>query len=328
MATNPLPLTVKTPAANSVPNRAQQIARAQAIPSVPGAPQTRERNPLKQFGLVTIVLLPNAPFPISIQGDYLFIQNTDFPLIQGVGAGPNLSGAFVTVKDSNGNVFQLDQAGKGYIFPQPFESVALTMAPGAVAQLRIQVYVGFGRVQDDSGVRAAVGVGRIASQAVMVRPANVTPYAAGQVVSDAITFTLNNVARMPLASAIITKVIVAKSSANLVNANFSLWLFQESAFPTAQADQSAFVLNNVNMNFLMGKIDLPAFITGGAGSSAAICEIDGIAVPFTCDNFQLAGIPALDFAVGGSLSFLLVANGAYVPTASEIFGITLFTDKY
>ncbi len=52
-------------------------------------------------------------------------------------------------------------------------------------------------------------------------------------------------------------------------------------------------------------------MTGGAGSDAAVCEIDGISVDF------MAGVGTT------SIFGQVVAKAAYVPLALQVFGIDL-----
>lgn len=326
MATNPLPLTVKTPAANSVPNRAQQIARAQAIPSVPGAPPPRERNPLKQFNQSVVVCAFGVPTRLAIQGDYVYIQsatrNPMSPDGTGIGNGTgSVVPSVVAMRDNNNNLVTIDAVGKGYIFPSPFEYIEFISSN----DITFIVMIGYGRVNNDSGIRTSVGLSEEIFTAI-VRPANVTPYAANQNVNDVsgVVIEFPNCARFPFGNGIITRAKIFKVSPNLVNADFTLFLMP-TAGSAGGADQSTYNLS-VNQRGLQGIIRFPTFITAGAGSTSSVCEIDGIAVPFRSQSASNPTPPNL--AGGGSLFGNLVANGAYVPIASEQIFISLFVDRY
>lgn len=324
--------TAKVPVTNSQPSRAALLRAAAAIPSVPQA--SGVAGVLKQFGLVTIVLQPNTPFPISVEGDYIFLQNSDRPLAQSVG---EVDSPFplLTAKDSNSNVVLIDRPGKGYILPQPFNSIAITYTPGtlppaaATQTLTVQVYVGYGRVQDDSGLRIAAGLGVASQNLVVTRPNNVTPYAAGQFVADGANFIIQRVTRQPGSSAIITRAKLHKSAINAVNANFSAWLFFALANTNfTNTDQLPFIFNATAAGLVVGRIDFPQFVTGGAGSTHSVCDVAGISIPVSTDATQSTIPGANAFASPGSLYVALVANAAYVPTANEIFTLSLFCDHY
>lgn len=298
--------------------------------SVPGVsvPNTQQFSS-KQFGFQTITVQPNTPFPLSIEGDYIFIEQTDFPIASAVGSPPLGGLGILSIKDSNNNVLQLTQAGMGYVFPNAFQWLSFNYT--GVAALKVQIYIGYGRVQDDAGTRVAVGLGRQAVIFTINRPANANPYAAGQIVGDIIpaNIFLRQMSRTPQLGGVITKALITKNNAVVANADFSLWLFLSGAsglIPTA--DQAAFVFSNTLGLQQQGLIRFPTFVTGGAGSTGSVCELSGIAVPFQTDNNVIASTNLTDFSDGGNLCAALVANAAYVPAAGEAISIMLFTDKY
>lgn len=285
--------------------------------SVPGAPRADTSQSLKQLNFFNLILAPGVPQRLPIAGDYLYVQQSTVALMAADGVG---STVLVLATDDKGNTIVLDLVGKGWVFPVAFEFVSITSTVAAT----VTIIAGFGRVQNDAAVRYTVGLGDTAV-AFFNRPANVTPYAANQNVSDGATvIEFPRMARYPNGAGIVTKARIVKNSTTVLNANFTLFLQQAS--PGVKADQSAYALLGADQNFGSGVINFPNFVTGGAGSDSALCEVAGISVPFKCSTASAPQPPNL--GGGGSLFGLLVANAAYVPGNGEGFRIELFTDKY
>lgn len=293
------------------------VKKPQFIGSVPGAPRADTSQALKQLNSFTLVLAAGVPQRLAIAGDYIYVQQASTALMSADGVGSTVQ---IIAVDDKGNTIILDLVGKGWIFPVAFEYISLQSTVGTI----VTVIAGFGRVQNDASVRYTVGLGDTAVQ-TFARPANATPYAANQIVSDGVTILeFPRMARFPNGTGIITKARVVKNSTTVLNANFTLFLQQAS--PGVKADQSAYAMLGADQNFGSGVINFPSFVSGGAGSDSALCEVAGISVPFKCS--AASALQAPNLGGGGSLFGLLVANAAYVPGNGENFRIELFTDKY
>jgi hypothetical protein len=151
--------------------------------------------------------------------------------------------------------------------------------------------------------------------ASFIRPANVTAYAAGQLVANSVTpgavvpmaFNLGN--SFPMGQFRLTRARLFKSTAAGVGtvATFSLHLYQ--ALPTVTNGDGGAWLSNGSANWL-GNIDIAtmlAFSDGAAGTGS--CP---------------AGSEMIIRQASGKIVYgLLAALGAYVPGSAEQFTVTI-----
>ena len=275
----------------------------------------------KQFFKTVVILVANIDTVIDLPGDYFYIEESSQIIVT-----PDLiaGGKIITARDDNGNVLTLTAANRGYAFPTPFAGITLRSTDA----ITLSLYIGFGRIENNSGARIVVGLGDTTSSGFL-RPGNVTPYAPNQCVSNGLTLlTFARISRYPSCGAVITRARVIKNTPNLVNANFTLFLFSAGTAPAIPADQSAFVLLFGQLQVGQGIINFPAFVSGGAGSDAAVCEISGLALPVKTDSTLTTNSFTDNLSKGGSLVGILVCNAAYVPGNGEQFIVELFTDKY
>jgi len=272
-----------------------------------------------QFGRFLINLAPGQSLPIAIFGDFLYIEKitgnggaavgtVDFSqfLLLPINGAP-----WLTATDNNTATVAIDEIGRSFVFPRPFDTLFFTNAHPTFT-VQIACYVGAGRLTLEGRIQQVANPttnveGRI------TRPANANPYAANQSVSDAAgsVFRFLGINRQLGGSGVITKAtLMLRGTAAIANADFSMFLY--SVTPTPIADQAAFPMLSIDLSGLfVGMIRFPTFITGGAGSDSAICVLDGIRVPYkTAAN-------------SSSLFGRLMANAAYVPSASEIIDCDL-----
>jgi len=304
-------------------------APEQALGAVPGLPPSPVNN-ARQFSEFQLTLLPGQTVPVSVTGDYVYFQNFSVLPSGGTGLMVQNSSALVSVKDSNNNLFQADAAGKGYSFPSPY-SILYISTPAGAPIINVQLYAGFGRVQNDSGLRYAVGLSQLITASIS-RPNNVGVYAANELVGAATTsrLTFPNVTRFPGGNSVITKGLITKGSSTTANANFSLWLFQAALVPADGSDQTNFSPLLGSAPAFIGIINFTSFVTGGAGSGMAACSVDSIAIPVATDGSTLAVSQGANDGpfFGGTLMGYLICNGAYAPAALEAFNVSLMVDKY
>jgi hypothetical protein len=161
-------------------------------------------------------------------------------------------------------------------------------------------------------------VGNISAS--FIRPANVVPYAAGNLVANALAagsvvpmvFKLDN--SFPMAQFRLTRARLFKSDPNVTNASFRLHLFQAAVPVVTNGDGGAF-LSNGSANWL-GNVDVTsmlAFSDGAAGTGSCPAGSEMIVRAKT----------------GTTVWGLLVALGAYTPVSGETFNTTIeVTEAY
>ena len=153
---------------------------------------------------------------------------------------------------------------------------------------------------------------------VFVRPDNVTPYAAG----DAIATVITTSAILALRSVALAR--KASGSGYIVNAG--LWTDQASCTarfrvhfftkgqPTGavEGDNVPLTLDYDNVGLYLGYIDLPAMISGAAGSSGAFTQNRDLRFGFVCfpaDTYIYYRIETLDaFTPDAEQSFYLTVS--------------------
>lgn len=314
-----LPPAGLTPVSN-LETLAQSRADGRAIPTVP-RPLAPDGGDVRQFVFQAAKLNNGDVFPVAVAGDYIYLVSSTaecLPRVSATGIAAPTFDNTLTAKDDNGNLVNLEKTGKGYYFPRPFTKLDIQLS-GAMTSCAITFYVGFGRLQDEHDGQIVVGSAGVNNNTI-VRPANTTAYAAGQVVSTgAGAFFPFNPFRVQNGKAIFTKLTLLKSTNVTLNADFTLFLFQENTQFAAPVDQAAFnpLFTDLVLE-LIGQVRFPSFIAIGA--NAAICELDGIAVPVW--NTAAAPNPPR-FCYG-----VLVANAPYVPGNAEQFAISSLADSY
>ena len=142
----------------------------------------------------------------------------------------------------------------------------------------------------------------------VTRSANTTAYTIGQVVSGGSYLTFSNVVRANGSTGVLASVLMTDSSAQSTKPLFSLWLF--SAAPTSTVTDAA-TWNPVTGD-LANLVCPPIQLYGQAyGSATGTAYAVNLNLPFKAGSSST------------SLYGVLVANNAYTPTSSEVFGVSL-----
>jgi hypothetical protein len=227
----------------------------------------------------------------------------------------------LAIKPDVGPIQYLRREGQAIAFPAPFTLLQFT-SPAALAtgvSLTVSLAVGFGNYSLPDSQR----VSPFFHERIITRPANVTPYAANQYVGampdGAGKYVLfSNVFRLGSRYSRLTRAMIRKTSATVTNAQFSLWLFQSPGQITAAGTDQTTFAPSANDDPVMGRVQFPLFMTGGAGSAVAFCDVAGLDIHLR----QLAGSP---FELG--LYGVLVADAAYVPASGESLTVSLWGDQ-
>lgn len=276
-------------AKNAATLRAQQVLGHVASPADLG----KQR---KQFGVATRFIAAGTRYTEMTAGNYLYLDRAEFT------SGGYAVGNEVRAVDSNENTVFLNRPQSGYYFETPFRFVELWN--DSAEDVTVDLYVGFGRVQKDAQDSFGYPPLGVAGGA-LTRPANVTPYAANEVVADAGGAT-TPIFTQPLAFEKLTlnSLSIVKSSNTVANTAFKAEIWASD--PGATNDQDPAQFDFANRAAFMGVIDIDEFVTDGAGSDAAYFSITGINIPV--------------FTTGSQFFFVrLIAQGAYVPTSGEEF---------
>lgn len=147
------------------------------------------------------------------------------------------------------------------------------------------------------------------------RPANTTPYTAGDVVNDSDTagavlvFPLPKVGK--LGSAIIQSATIVSSVSASIKLDARLWLFDTTL--TADNDNAEFTPTDAEMRTLLHVIAFPAgsWVAPGATPPNAACNAQGLLLPINTkvDDNAIYGV--------------LEARNGYTPASGERFDIRL-----
>lgn len=264
---------------------------------------------LQALSYVTISLPDNAPLTFSLTGDYFFIDT----ITNVIGPVSSVTGLSAQA-DSINTVVQLRYPKQGTRWPRAFNSLKFTNLSGQA--LTIKAWVGFGEIVTQWEPEGAFGVGQqLRLGSINFSCASVAaPYAVNDIVNSAAAnkLPITGVFNVPsnIASGVITGAQIMKSGASIVNTSFRLFLFQTtSVLPPTYDDHTPFVM--VFGARIVAVIDFPAFVTGGAGSTSAICNISDVNIPYVGGD---------DLVVYG----VLVALAPFAPAAAQQFTISLY----
>jgi hypothetical protein len=298
---NPIPAPVPAPG-NRVSTYDQfkaQVDESLAFPVVgdPLSTVTDRNGRINAFSRSTIIVPAGKSFVQSIEGDYIYVSTSAL-------ADSTVVDAVVS-PDSQTNAATYIKPKASVVFPKPFRNVQFSNPYGQ--DLTVNCYVGFGRYWDNA-LSSITNYGQLSSVATQQIARAANPYAAGQVVGSAMTFSGFSNALNGLG--FITAATLAKSNTTVANANFRLYLYNTAT--AMAADGAAFNTSFANFftvtgnrtNFC-GMVDFPAFTADGS-AGFSICTVSGIKVPFftaSADN-KLYGI--------------LVAQAAYAAAAETL----------
>jgi len=190
----------------------------------------------------------------------------------------------------------------------PISAVALPLPTGAATQTTLA-----------SVLAALQGVVSVAGRTLtpigtLTRPADTTPYAAGDAVTTSTSapagLTVANAVRIAGGTGVIIGGTFAKSTDSTTNASFRIWLFDEA--PTTIPNDNA----PWSVPVFAERARLIA--TATADFASGIVGSDGVTVPITLAR----ATPGLT-AVGTSIIAIIEARAAYTPGSAEQFALTL-----
>lgn len=312
------PLVAPTPMPVMPSNTANaaQMAASRVIPVVPTPPPDMSFAPpappqILQY--LSITISGGKQQRIELPGNYLYFDSVTQD------SGLQYSGGVDLTTDQSQLIVPLTDVRIGYRYATPFKWINLNNR-NLTINVTINFWIGVGDVIDNRDlISQPTGISNFCSGTV-ARPNNVIAYAANQAVNsnpgaitaaDFITGSVNAGTML-----MITGARMSKNSATTANASFRCYI-QSSGVgtPSGVNDQAAWPFLFANYGAAGGVtlqkqfIDFPTFVTGGAGSNAAVCEIMGLAIPIK---------------LGSTLSkffFQLTAQAAYVPVANELFAL-------
>jgi hypothetical protein len=253
-----------------------------------------------------IIVPAGATIPAVIRGNYVYVESVVYDTYATYNIG--YASTAPTIKPDTGQAtVQLLEPRREIQFPVAFNNLQIAN-PNPNFAVVVSLWIGFGQIRRDTSRRMKdYGVGVILSNHA---------YAANRVIGSnplvfqEVTSSSNQRARIKKASCVID---MAGAGVVTAGADISLWLHNR-AMPAA-VDDSVFQLSQ---NFTGGvaythptQIRFPSFVTGGAGSDAAICDIADIDIEIASAYKESYGIEYF-FSMFG----LVVNNTAYTPGAS------------
>lgn len=155
----------------------------------------------------------------------------------------------------------------------------------------------------------------------ITRPANATPYTAGDVIAnnDDSYLTFPGSVKPPKWTGMISGARIMSSANQATKPDIEMWLFRSP--PTEIADNDAFAPSDAEVRELVGIVSFPvaSWQVGNPGSGAAgncVCEAMPKAIPLR------GGVNPSDTIYG-----LLVVRNAYTPVSAEEFRVELLVTQ-
>ena len=257
----------------------------------------------RQLQRLTLALGAGATLPVMVAGDFFFVEeivyrgDTPQPVSVSFDEGPFISVATRQTEVRAPSIF----------------TKAQLYNPGATYGMTVTVVVGFGGFAQTEHPWLARSFSKSFE---ITRPANVTPYAANQMVADVVPgrFIFSDVFRAGSNTAVIRRARFTKNSVTITDAVFKLFLTRAGTqVCESLVDQDAFQQTYARFPGGLGVIDFPAFMAGGAGSDCAECVVD---------DFEMT-IRTNYFSGSNDVWGYLVALAPYVPASGEKMTIEL-----
>lgn len=287
---NPAPLSVlpAAPTASVVP--------AASIGFVPSAPNVSDATGTKQFQRLPFPIASGGSQSIPIPGSTVFVELLRTPFQGGASAE-----YFAEAKPDNGPAFPLYEGAK-YRFDTPFNNLQIRNLNGGDAYFVL--WIGFGDfahpvVSSPRSYEFSANGAAIANAA----------HAAGNIV----TVGTIDAPPYPYTSARLARFRMEKTTTTA--AALRAFIFS-GTISAALGSNIPFTLLDGDGVRLQGIVDLPAFITGGAGSTLSVCEVSGIAIPLS-NYYADNNFSSFDPLSGGQFTVVIVATSAYTPGAAE-----------
>ena len=274
---------------------AQQSAASASLGAILSPPPLPASIGYKSLQKIQLSLAGNTQQTVQVSGNFIYVlsitgNSTSTPVtLQPIG------NAAVPIYN-NTTILRWDSDFTQLIVNNP-----------AASTLSLTLIIGYGDYKDYSALTFSAPV-NFNSVGSITRPNNVVAYAANQYVGDGVnSITLTNCARPNGTGVLFNRLILSKNSATTANADFTALIYSPDQSSTSPADQSTYVVNSLIPRAI---VRFPSFVTGGAGSSYAYCDLNDL------------GLYAGTATLYGSYYVNLVANAAYVPTANEVFTLT------
>jgi hypothetical protein len=284
------------------------VAPGSLLPA-PGSPTIAPNTADKTLQYVTINIPSNGIGTIVVAGSYFYIDTMTADGFE------VYSSEYLTARpDSQNAAVAIRYSKASYRWEKPFDVLQFSNASAIVYVLK--GWIGFGEIRSDraAGV-TTVGNSLAKASNAFSRPANVTPYAIGQILNKAgatpTSLSLFDLCKNAsgVRNGTITHLQLMKSTTTTAGASFKLYIF-DYAYPAdaALADQQTFSLNGTPLVHytIIGIVDFPAFVTGAAGWS--FCDVAGLSIDVT----------------GGfdPINAIIVTNAAYTPGNAEQFRLS------
>lgn len=289
-----------------LPPGGYQVAPGSLLPA-PGSPATaaaQQSNEQPRTLLYQkIIVAANSTLPVVASGNYVYVEAVVYDTFASYNFG--YAATAPTIKpDTSQATVSVTEASREIGFAVPFTKLQITN-PNLFGAVVLTLWIGYGSVRRDT-LRSVkdFAVGGLFTN--IAYAANKT-VGAGPLVYPEVCSPINQRARIKKAT------MAIDGSAVTTNADFTLWLTPE--VPLASTNNSTFQLSQ---NFPNGfgytlptQIRFPSFVTGGAGSNGAICELSGLDIEVFSKYSSNYGFDYL-FTLFG----ILVCNGAWTPGAT------------
>lgn len=265
-----------------------------------------------------IIVPAGATIPAVIRGNYVYVESVVYDTF--VIGNTGYSFTTPTIKPDTGQAtVQLLEPQREILFPVAFNNLQISN-PNPSIPVVISLWIGFGQIRRDTSRRMKeAGAGVILSNHV---------YAANRVIGtnpiviQEFGSSSNQRARIKRATCVI---LMTAGAVTTTGADFSLWLHNR-ANPAA-VDDSVF---QIGQNFTGGvlytaptQIRFPSFVTGGAGSDAAICDIADIDIEVSTSYAETFGGISYSFPLFG----IFATNAAYTPTGTGTVSVRLTIEQ-
>lgn len=251
-----------------------------------------------------IVVPANSTLPVVASGNYIYVESVVYDTFASYNYGYARTAPTVKPDTSQATV-AITEASREIGFAVPFTTLQITN-PNTFGAVVLTLWIGYGSVRRDT-LRAVKDFAVGGVFANLAYAANKT-VGAGPLLYQEVCSPINQRARIKKAT------MAIDGSAVTTGADFTLWLTPE--VPEASADNSTFQLSQ---NFPNGfgytmptQLRFPAFVTGGAGSNGAICELSGLDVEVFSKYSSTYGATNYLFTLFG----ILVCNGAWTPATT------------
>lgn len=288
-----------TPLSNALAAQSASSAALGAIVSPPPPPASIGYKSLQK---ITVKIAAGTQQAVQASGNFVY-------LISNSNGIANNANDPITIQPVGNAILPLTNATLELRWDSDFTQLLITAPASSSATSTIVFIVGYGDYKDYAAVTNVTNPTFTAEDSFL-RPNNAIAYAANQSMTgtggatDILNFA--SIGRSNANGISIRRAYMQLASTVTANASFRLFLYDTQ--PTVIADQAAYpIINGVAP---VGMIDFPAFFTGGAGSTHAICEVNDldIFVP-TSGVTQLYG--------------QLMTLAAYTPTALEVVFVRL-----